>query len=353
MNDTREQPTDEYPPVTWDEACDHLVTRLMMDEEWLVAEPEKLTWWPTPLPMEVTVLNRGEFPDSSENWLQLTGFTAIAEVAEPLGRQLAAENASRYPVGVLRYCEGQLRLQTNYSFNPRNRTLLSWFHNALLIQAATAVHLASEWAEYDGVEIMVRPHPESGERSDVDDLVRIYGSDELNFDVDDAAMERFAAARSALRVEILRDGRWRPGFSNEEVDFYNLGFNHDDAAKALASGGFDIAIGVMPGTDLHRQLGPSIRITGRLLAPGTQFSDEQVTFVNDDMCRLPFASVFGNVTGDEPRDAGSRLWAAIPHLTISEWSRLPQTDFVNSVLNAVWHVNSAAQMFRREFLGIE
>lgn len=34
--------------VTWKEVKDHLMRRLMMDEEWLTEGDQELTWWPTP-----------------------------------------------------------------------------------------------------------------------------------------------------------------------------------------------------------------------------------------------------------------------------------------------------------------
>ena len=340
----------EFPRVTWDELREHLVTRLMMDPEWIVDGPDRLDWWPTPLPMMIQVLDEGTFPDSTENWLRVSGSTRIADVEESLGRQLASEYAPDYPVGALIYQDGALYLTTIYSFNPRNRTLLDWFHESLLIQSAVALELAREWTDIDGIAVDTPPHPSSGVRDDVDDLVRIYEGDELGVDTREAALEHFALIRPLLRDTFIRNG-YHPSFSNGEVDFYNFGFEADDT-EALTNGAFDFALGFMNGMDLERKLGPSLRIAARVLPPGVSFDAEQVTHVNNALCDLPFTGVFGHVSGPELSEGGSQLWATVPHLTLVGW--VPNIiDYQNSVLNAVWHVTAAAQTLRREVLGID
>lgn len=184
MRASGESHRDEFPRVTWEEVRDHLVQRLIMDAEWIVEQADHLVWWPTPLPMSIRVIDSGEFPDSPDNWLRVSGTTRIAVVEEGLGRELMGEYNADYPVGSFVYVDGAIYLTTIYAINPRNRSLLCWFHQALLIQAASALGLAAEWAEFDGVEIPRLPHPISGERDDVDELVRIYGRDELNYSVD-------------------------------------------------------------------------------------------------------------------------------------------------------------------------
>ena len=340
----------EFPRVTWDELREHLITRLMMDPEWIVDGPDRLDWWPTPLPMTIQVLDEGTFPDSTENWLRLSGATRIADVEESLGRQLASEYAPDYPVGALIYQEDALYLTTIYSFNPRNRTLLYWFHESLLIQSAIALEFAREWSGLDGIAISTRPHPSSGVRDDVDDLVRIYEGDQFGLDVREIALEHFAIVRLMLKDTFSRDG-YQPGFSSDEVDFYNFGFDADDT-EALSNGAFEFALGFMEGTDLERKLGPSLRIVARVLPPGVSFDDEQVTHVNNALCDLSFTGVFGHVSGPELSEGGSQLWATVPHATLVGWDR-NQFDYHQSVLNAVWHVTAAAKTLRREVLGID
>ena len=140
--------------------------------------------------------------------------------------------------------------------------------------------------------------------------------------------------------------------SNEEVDFYNLGFEADDLSGPLQRGAFDFGVGFMRGTDLERKLGPSLFITARILPPGSAFDEQQVTFVNEALCNLVGTSVFGYVSGPESADGGSVILATVPHLTLAEWSNRGPNDFRNSVINAVLHVTAAAQVLRRDVLGI-
>lgn len=339
-----------FPPVSWTEVRDHLVTRLMMDAEWIAEAPDRLWWWPTPLPMDITVIGSGTFEGSSENWLRVSGSTLVAEVDETLGRQLATVHNGDFPVGTVTYRDGGLHLTTIYCCNPRNRGLLSWFHQALLIQAGHALDLAARLSEMDGVLVPTPPHPSSGTRDDVDELVRIYGGDGLSLPVDPATLERFAVIRPELRDAILSGG-YEEGFSNDEVDFFNLGFGAEDAL-ALADGAFDFGVGFMHGTELDRRLGPSLRITARLLPPGVSFDGEQVAHANEAICALEGMSVFGFVSGLEQSQVGSSLWATVPHLTLAEWANLPPDVLRTNVLNAVWHVVATAQTMRRDVLGI-
>lgn len=346
-------PGEEFPRVTWSEVRDHLKERLMMDAEWTVEGPDRLEWWPSPLPMAIEVIDSGDFPNSNENWLRVIGTTLIAKTNDRRGRKLANEHAHEYPVGALVYSEGALSLHTIYSFNPRNRTLLAWFYQALLVQASVAVKLAISWNGLRGVRVKTPAHPSSGMRDDVDELVHIYGKNQLNFPVDMIAMNLLESMRPLLREGILAQGDWRPGFSNGEVDFFNFGFDSDDPSGPLQNGAFDFAIGVMPDTDLSRGLGPSLQIIARLLPPGVALDAKQVISANNALAGLTDVSVFGFISGPEQSDVGSNVWATVPHITLAEWANLGPEKFRDSVLNAVWHVTASAQRFRREILGIE
>ena len=341
----------DFPPVAWSDIRDHIVTRLMMDPEWTVEGDESLMWWPTPLPMTIEVVGSGTFPDSPENWIRVRGETLIAEVDDSRGRDIASEYLNVFPTGVLTYRDGWLRLSTIYSFNPRNRTLLEWFHESLLIQAVTALEFAAELEESKGIQVNPASHPSSGQRDDVDELCRIYVGEELGLPVDNGVSDRYAFIRPSLRDAILQDDYQR-GFSNEEVDFFNSGFGFDEIGP-LDEGAFDFGIGFMPGTALDAKLGPSLRITARILPPGVTFDEEQVTYANEALCNLVDTSVFGYISGPENEPSGSCVWAVVPHLTLAGWSRLDPLSFQTSILNAVWHVTAAAQRLRRDVLGID
>ena len=349
--DVAKQSSASWPAVSWKEIRDHLVGRLMMDEEWIVDTPNQLVWWPSPLPVSVRVVEQGSFPGSTENWIQVSASTRIAVVEEELGRELACDLNNRFRVGALVYLEDSLHLITNYAFNPRNRSLLAWFHQAILIQASTALDLVGEVSHIKGVEIPSIQHPTSGERFDVDELVDIYGTEQLNFDVDEGVEEQFELIRSQIAEFFLGNG-YQLGFSNDEVDFFNLGFDSDDP-DALLDGAFDCAVGFMRGTILERKLGPSLLIKARVLPLGVYFMEDEVTRANEALCKFVGTSLFGYVSGPEMEDDGSCLWSVVPHLTLAEWSKLGPRAFRDSVVNAIVHVTAAAKTLRRDFVGID
>ena len=321
-----------------------------MDAGWTVEGHGELTWWPSPLPMKIRVIGTGEFRNSGGFWLRVEGTTLIALVEESVGRQLANEYKTDYPVGALVYRDGGLHLTTICCFNAFNRSLLPWFHEALLIQAGVALDLVGEWMSIDGLTVASPPHPLSGERSDVDELVTIYGGEEFRGEFNNSALERFNIIRPMLREHFV-EGGFRPGFSSDDVDFFNLGFESDDPSGPLELGAFDFAIGLTQGTSKETKFGPGLIILARLLPPGVTFDDDQVTFANEALCDLPETGVFGYVSGPELTQ-GSGLWAMVPHFTLSEWSNHSPEAFRDSIVNAVWHVTAAAQVLRSDVLGI-
>ena len=341
-----------FEPVTWLEARDHLVRRLMMDQEWVAEAENQLTWWPTPLPMTIEVIESGVYPGSSDNWLRIRASTPIGSMEEVLGRELASEHAASFPVGAIVFRDGELSLQTTLLMNPRNRSLLSLFHNSLLIQAAESLRIAIELNGLDDVGVNPSPHPVSGVRDGVDELVRIYAGDALNFAVDNDVLERYEAVRPMMRDVLVGLG-YRPGFSNGEVDFFNLGFDADDPSDPLGQGAFDFAVGFSPESDTDRRFGPSLVVMARVLPPGVAFTSTEASYANEDLADLSHASVLGYVSGPSAGPAGSTLTGIIPHLALSEWSKLPPISFTNTIVNAVIHIASSAQMFRREVLHIE
>ena len=323
----------------------------MMDDEWILDGPDSIEWWPSLLPMTISVIQSGTFSDSGENFLRVSATTELGRTDEQLGIELASKYHRALPVGAVVYADGALRLTTIYCFGPRNRSLLTWFKQALLIQSSAAIQLARDLNEVDGVEVQSRMHPITGFRSDVDDLVKIYGVDSLIFAIDDGVVGHYNELRPRLRDLFVNTG-YSPGFSNDEVDFYNLGFAADEPG-ALQRGGFDFGIGFMRGTDLEKKIGPFLRIMARILPPGSAFDMVQTAYANEDLCDLDITSVFGFISGPESADGGSCLVASVPYLTLLEWSKLGDDAFVYSVANAAFHVVLAAQRFRHDVLGIE
>lgn len=339
--------------VSWSEVRDHLVSRLMMDAEWTVQTESSLSWWPTPLVMHIDVVEEGQFPNSNENWIRVRAMTPIALMDEERGRAIASEYSPDYPVGALVFSEGELSLQTVLSLNPRNRGLLSWFHESILIQSATALSLAVSLQEAEAATVPQSPHPVSGIRSGVDDLVRIYGGETFAMQVNQNMFELFQSIRPRLR-EMMVDLGYQIGFSNDEVDFFNWGFASDDPNNPLGNGAFDVGVGFMRGTQLEEQFGPGLAVVARILPPGVSFDDKQASYANEELVKMPQVSLFGCVTGGPDIEVqGSTLTGMIPHNTMSEWSYgWINGDFAVNVFNAVTHVTAAAQKFRRDVLNI-
>lgn len=342
---------DTFEPVSWVEVRDHLASRLMMDDEWTVDHADSISWWPTPLVMQIAPVEQGTYPGSTDNWLRIRASTLIASLDEERGRVTATEYSSRYPVGVVVFADGLLSLQTIFSFNPRNRGLLTWFHQAILIQAATALSIAGELQESHGIEIPQVPHPTSGVRTGVDELVRIYGDETLGLPVDHDMFGVFQALRPTLR-EMMAGVGYTVGFIGEDVDFFNWGFASDDPNDPLGQGAFDVGVGFMRGAEHEKRLGPGLMVMARLLPPGVTFDEVQTSYANEDLSKMSHASLFGHATGPDAGPVGSTLIGMIPHLTMSEWSRQPREHFANLVVSAIFHIAATAQMFRRDVLGI-
>lgn len=150
----------------------------MMDDEWIVEGDQELAWWPTPLPQRIYVDSEGEFPDG-DNYLRVCAETNVAStVSEELGLEIVSKYREQYPTGTLIFEDGSLRLCTAIALNPLGRSVLTAFHESVLIQASVGSRLANEWAEIDGLRWPSGDdlaHPKSGNREDVDELVKIYG----------------------------------------------------------------------------------------------------------------------------------------------------------------------------------
>lgn len=345
--------TDEFAPVSWAEVRDHLVRRLMIDAEWMAETESSLSWWPTPLVMHIEVIEEDQFPNSHENWIQVRATMPIASFDEERGRVIASEYSPDFPVGAVVFSDGELSLQTIFSLNPRNRGLLSWFHESILIQSATALSIAVSLQETEGATITQLPHPVSGFRSGVDELVRVYGGEAFGMEIDEHVLKLFEWIRPELR-ELMIDFGYQLGFSNDEVDFFNWGFASDDPGNPLGNGAFDVGVGFMRGTKLEERFGPSLVLVARLLPPGIAFDDLQASYANEDLSKLPQVSLFGRATGGPDAEVqGSTLTGMVPYNTLREWSYGWESgDFSVNVFNAVTHLTAAAQMFRREVLNI-
>ena len=333
--------------VSWFEVRDHLKRRLMMDDEWIVEDDGALVWWPTPFPMRIGVHGEGEFPDG-DNWLHVCAETDIAFTEdESLGIEAAAAYRHRYPTGTLIYEEGWLRLCTAIALNPLGRSVLSAFHESVLIQASVALDLAAEWAEVDGLlwrDGTALAHPTSGERSDVDELVRIYGPHfrsphEIPPRIERTTAATWEHARAFVRANYVRQG-WLQGFSNEEVDYF---YADDDNLVELA-------IGVTPDDWRIEKFGLGMTIWGRLLPGGVAFDDHDANQMNIALVREFVLTVLGHITGGEQEQArGSILNSYLPFNPWAEYASQGPAEMAVSVGNVAAASGMVSRTFRRWF----
>ncbi len=333
--------------VSWAEVRDHLKNRLMMDDEWIVEDDESLVWWPTPLPLHIGLLSEGEFPNG-DNWLHVCAETDIAYTEdESLGIEAAAAYRHRYPTGTLIYEDGWLRLCTAIALNPLGRNVLSAFHESVLIQASVALDLSVEWTEVDGLlwrDGTALAHPTSGERSDVDELVRIYGPHfrsphEIPPRIERTTAATWAHARAYLRDNYIRQG-WLQGFTNEEVDYF---YADDDNLVELA-------IGVNPDDWRIEKFGAGVTIWGRLLPGGAAFDDHDANLMNIALIREFPLTVLGHITGGEgEKDRGSILNAYLPFNPWAEYASRGPADMAVAVGNVAAASGMVSRTFRRWF----
>lgn len=332
--------------VTWDEVRDHLKQRLMMDEEWLVEGDDELTWWPSPLPLRVAVVDEGEFPNG-DNVLRISAETEVAFTDdEALGLQLASQFRHRYPTGTLVYENGALRICTAIALNPLSRSVLSAFHESVLIQAAVALELAGEWAHVNGLHWLdadAFAHPVSGPRADVDELVTIYGPSFRkptgNPRLEDETRYVWDVARDFVRERLANEG-WLEGFSNEEVDFY---YAPDDNLVELA-------VGVDPDDWRVEKFGLGLSVWARLLPAGVAFDDHDANLMNIAFMRNFMVSAHGHITGGpDEEERGSIVSAYLPLNVWAEYAAHGSESMAVTVGNYVRQCAYVSRTFRNWF----
>lgn len=332
--------------VTWAEVRDHLRRRLMMDAEWLFEGDDELIWWPTPFPLRVAVVDESEYPNG-DNLLRVNAETEIASTDdERLGVQLATEFRQRYPTGTLVFENGVLRLCTAIALNPLSRSVLSAFHESVLIQAAVAMELADEWANIDGLgwpDADDLAHPSSGPRDDVDELVTVYWpvfrSPQDNPRLEDEIRYAWNLSRTFVRERLVDEG-WLEGFSNEEVDFY---YSPDDHLVELA-------IGVNPDDWRGEKFGLGLNVWARLLPGGEAFDEQGTNLMNIALMRNFPVSVLGHITGGpDEEQRGSILSAYLPLNVWAEYAAHGPESLAVTVGNYARQCGYVSRTFRNLF----
>lgn len=141
--------------------------------------------------------------------------------------------------------------------------------------------------------------------------------------------------RLFYKKTLLRD--YREGFSNHEVDFFNLPT-------------FDIGIGRKPlDNPWGKKFGDGLHVLTSLI--GTTLPDELVNSVNADIASSLTYSQMGNVVGAEWDADTTRMRAFIPHLVLARWARTPENVAMN-IVNFVYHCAGTVSQLQRDFFGV-
>ena len=329
-----------FPPVSWREVQDHFVQRLSIDAEWSALEDECLTWWPWFLAQQISVDSAGVFDDSSgENWMRIRTRIAIATAPEEVALKLVAQANMDYPFGVFMYEDGCIFLGSTLALNPQCRGLLILLHHQALIQAAVAHKFALDHRDLEGFAPCVSLHPSSGLRQVPDELLSIYGGEEFSLELKPDFDVLMTEARR-LVTGIMTSHGWSHGYSADEVDFYS-------------ARGFDVAVAVIPGTDLEARFGPGLMVMTGAIPPGLTFTLEEANFANHDVSLLDGSSqLCGVVTGPGAQSFGSHFRAYLPYGFLAEVGSSPASLAIN-IFNAVSHMATASARLRDEVLNLD
>ena len=275
---------------TWAEARERLVSRLLIDEEWLLDGDGELTWWPWFLPQRVTsrVVRQQNFDGSATDVLRLEATTTVLRVAEETRAHAVVEAANaRFPFGTFVWEEGLVRARTSVVVRVAGSTLPAHFTHACLIQATVAHDVAVEFGEDPDVSVPRTDHPVSGQRSTADELLGVFHGETMGIEMEPIFDQVLDQARAAAR-ELLLEAGFTAGWSNHEVDFFN------------SPDGTDVAVGRLDGDPWCRRYGLGLVIYARWTAPTGETPDPRLVAVlssaladHDHLCTL------GHVAGGE------------------------------------------------------
>lgn len=332
----------DFPNVTWDEVRDHLVKRLLIDDESILHGEQEYFWWPAFLCQHVYKEGEGRFNDESpDNWMQIVAETELGRMSEELGVALADEVNSEFVHGAAIYNEGVLKLRTSFAFNPLNRALLKIFHEQILAQATVAHEFALKWVDIEGIEFSYSNHPEIGPRDNPDDLLGVFWGDTYSGgDVLPDFSNALEEAR-ALIPELMAKEGWAPGFSNDEVHFF-------------LRGNTSIGMGVKPNDPENAKYGPGIFVYANDMDYQMPLGPQETNTLNVLTSELSRASQFGaflskNFIGE----LGPRMTAFIPYGPLAE-DRFNPLNRAITITNFAAHVSNCCKgtfWLLREYVG--
>ncbi len=332
----------DFPNVSWAEVRDHLVKRLLIDQESIVHGEDEYRWWPAFLCQRVFKEAEGRFIEASpDNWMEIVAETEIGRMDDELGSALADAINSEFVHGAAIYNEGLLKLRTSFAFNPLNRSLLKVFHEFVLAQATIAHEIAIKWKDIEGIEFAYSQHPESGARDTWDDLLGVFWGDEYS---GGEILPDFQTALDKARTlipQIMEKEGWNPGFSNEDVAFFTLG-------------NASVGMGLRPADPENLKYGPGIYIYANDLNYQHSLEVEQSNFMNFMASELESASQLGSfVSKNYIGESAARVTSFIPYGPLAENRFNPldiailitnlATHVSNSCMGAFWLVNEATK----------
>lgn len=321
------RPRSEFPRVSWEEARDHIVKRLLIDDAYILHIENGFHWWPGFLRQDVFVECQGEYGQgSNDNWLKLVGETKLAFVEETeLGISLADQINGSFVHGAAVYRDGILILRTAYVFNPLNRGLLKVFHEQLLAQITLAHEFAVQWEQLAGIEFCLSHHPESGQREGPDELLDIYWGPQFSDDSNYANFDEGLAAARALVPEIMMGQGWEPGFENDEVTYFSCG-----AAS--------VGIGVRPEDRENSKYGFGIFVFANDLNFQYSVNPLEANILNTLVGELELRSQFGPFVSESHSSSPVvSMIAFIPHGALAE-DRFRPRDLALTITNFAIHV---------------
>lgn len=326
---------------TWVEVRERLVSRLLIDEEWLLDGDGELTWWPWFLPQHVTsrVVRQQNFDGSATGVLRLEATTVVLRVAEDARAHAIVEAANaRFPFGTFVWEEGLVRARTSVVVRVAGSTLPAHFVHACLVQATVAHDVALEFGEDPGVSVPRIDHPTSGSRWTADELLGVFGGEAMGIEMKPIFEPVLDQARAGAREQLLKAG-FTAGWSNHEVDFFN------------SPDGTDVAVGRIDGDPWCRRYGLGLVVYARWTAPTGQTPDPRlVADLNSALADHEHLSTLGHVAGGEHAASygmHTRTYLCYPflaeHLRLSGTGDL-SSDMATAIATAAINAYDAAQV---------
>lgn len=237
----------------WSELSVDLHTLLTLDNMWVLHGDEQLMWWPSAIPVEVSLRR-----DTNATPRHVRVRSTLCRLPEDVDRESLLAGLYRWNVGrpgaVAVYHEDTRIVTLEFSAPTPAAVRLHvvrFVADAMVRQAGYGIALALHFVEHAGAELVAVPHPTSGTRQDLDELVGTYaiGSDTV-----------IAAGRGdligfldpdvskAYRDEMASTYGLREGWSNVEAVYFD---NPDEEWNT-------VGLGIM--TDAESSHGAHVRM---------------------------------------------------------------------------------------------